>query len=428
MTLLRRLSVMLLLSSLALSQTPPAPAALTPPPATTRRVKVAPEAASALLIQKASPKYPDAARAEKLQGSVVLDVVIGLSGDVSQTTVVSGDSTLAQAAIEAVKQWKYKPYEVNGAPSEMETEVTFNFKLQPKPVTAPAPEPPLGTFGHDTYSNDFFGFSYPLSRDWVRETQLMQKRFASNGTAPRAYALLAAVYVPQNAGLSQVNSSFTLLAADLPDVDCKRYLDAIAANFQFNKEAQQKGDLRRLIVAGRDFVRADFEYRNGIKYQSTICSASKGFLLLWNIGSTAKNGVETAASTLQAISALPPKPAQDPAAPPASAQESAQPPESKSSGPKKVQVLQGVSRGLLIKKVTPIYPEEARHARIQGTVRMNAEISKTGDIVDLEVLDGPIELVVSAVNAVRQWKYRPYLLLGEPVDVETEIIVNYELR
>ena len=83
--------------------------------------------------------------------------------------------------------------------------------------------------------------------------------------------------------------------------------------------------------------------------------------------------------------------------------------------------------GLLIKRVVPIYPADARHDRIQGTVRMRAVINKTGDIVDLEVMAGPMELVVSAVNAVRKWKYRPYLLKGEPVEVQTEIVVNYTL-
>jgi protein TonB len=58
---------------------------------------------------------------------------------------------------------------------------------------------------------------------------------------------------------------------------------------------------------------------------------------------------------------------------------------------------------------------------------MNAVISKTGDVVDLEVIDGPIELAVSAVNAVRRWKYRPYTLTYEPVAVLTQIQVNYAL-
>ena len=90
-------------------------------------------------------------------------------------------------------------------------------------------------------------------------------------------------------------------------------------------------------------------------------------------------------------------------------------------------VSSGITQGLVLKKVPPLYPEQARRARIQGSVHMSVVISKTGDVVDVEVIDGPIELVVSAVNAVRQWKYRPYVLQGEPVAVDTVITVNYTL-
>lgn len=93
-----------------------------------------------------------------------------------------------------------------------------------------------------------------------------------------------------------------------------------------------------------------------------------------------------------------------------------------------VRIASGVTAGLLIKRVNPIYPDDARHNRIQGTVVLRAEISKNGDITDLELLDGPIELAGSAVSAVRQWKYRPYLFMGEPVGVITQIVVNYQLR
>lgn len=58
---------------------------------------------------------------------------------------------------------------------------------------------------------------------------------------------------------------------------------------------------------------------------------------------------------------------------------------------------------------------------------LRAEISKEGDIAKLELMSGPIELVGSAVDAVRQWKYRPYLFNGEPVAVDTQIQVNYVL-
>ena len=95
--------------------------------------------------------------------------------------------------------------------------------------------------------------------------------------------------------------------------------------------------------------------------------------------------------------------------------------------PVRVKVAPRVTSGLILKKVQPIYPEQARRARIQGAVVMSAVISKSGQIADLEVLDGAIELVVSAVNAVRQWKYRPYVVNGEPVEVDTSVTVYYTL-
>lgn len=95
--------------------------------------------------------------------------------------------------------------------------------------------------------------------------------------------------------------------------------------------------------------------------------------------------------------------------------------------PVRVRVSSGVSQGLLIRKVAPEYPKKARRKHIQGTVIMKAKISKEGDITDLELVAGDPMLAQAAMDAVKQWKYRPYLLKGEPVEVETQIQVNFTL-
>ena len=82
---------------------------------------------------------------------------------------------------------------------------------------------------------------------------------------------------------------------------------------------------------------------------------------------------------------------------------------------------------LLIHKVAPLYPKGARKHHIEGTVVMCASISKEGTIQDLRAVSGPPELVPSSLKAVRQWRYKPFLLNGEPVEVLTEIRVNYVL-
>jgi len=83
--------------------------------------------------------------------------------------------------------------------------------------------------------------------------------------------------------------------------------------------------------------------------------------------------------------------------------------------------------GNLIRRVEPVYPPLARSARIQGSVVLVAVISKAGTIDNLHALSGPPMLVPAAVNAVSQWRYRPYILNSEPIEVETQITVNFTL-
>jgi protein TonB len=86
-----------------------------------------------------------------------------------------------------------------------------------------------------------------------------------------------------------------------------------------------------------------------------------------------------------------------------------------------------MSEGDLVHKILPTYPPLARTARIQGQVLLQAVISKQGTIENLRVLAGHPMLVSAAIEAVRQWRYRPYVLNNEPVEVETQITVNFSL-
>jgi protein TonB len=86
-----------------------------------------------------------------------------------------------------------------------------------------------------------------------------------------------------------------------------------------------------------------------------------------------------------------------------------------------------MSEGNLVHTVLPTYPPLARSIRIQGQVLLQAVISKEGGIENLRVLSGHPMLVPAAKEAVRQWRYRPYVLNNEPVEVETQITVNFSL-
>jgi len=95
--------------------------------------------------------------------------------------------------------------------------------------------------------------------------------------------------------------------------------------------------------------------------------------------------------------------------------------------PQKIKVSQGVSQGLLVKSVPPVYPALARQMRLQGNVELLASIGKDGSITDVKLLTGDSVLARAAVEAVKQWKYKPYYLDDQPVAIQTQITVKFKL-
>jgi periplasmic protein TonB len=96
--------------------------------------------------------------------------------------------------------------------------------------------------------------------------------------------------------------------------------------------------------------------------------------------------------------------------------------------PQRVRISQGVTKGLLVHRVEPAYPTLARSARVQGEVVLSAIIDANGEITNLQLVSGHPMLVPAALAAVREWRYKPYLLNGQPVEVETTITVIFSLQ
>jgi protein TonB len=91
-------------------------------------------------------------------------------------------------------------------------------------------------------------------------------------------------------------------------------------------------------------------------------------------------------------------------------------------------VSSGVMQGMLIDKVVPVYPAVAQAIRASGTVVLQATISRMGAIENLRVVEGPALLRQAALDAVKQWRYKPYMLNGQPVEVETTVNVQFTLE
>ena len=102
-------------------------------------------------------------------------------------------------------------------------------------------------------------------------------------------------------------------------------------------------------------------------------------------------------------------------------------PSVKVAAPRVLNISAGVAGGLLIQKTAPVYPQIAKEARVSGTVVIQATISKAGLIENLHVVNGPTMLRQPALDAVKTWRYRPYMLDGEPVEVETTVSVTFTL-
>ncbi|MGO4885316.1 MAG: TonB family protein [Bryobacteraceae bacterium] len=104
------------------------------------------------------------------------------------------------------------------------------------------------------------------------------------------------------------------------------------------------------------------------------------------------------------------------------------PPDAASGGPSaRIRVGGNVQQAKLVTKVTPVYPVAAKEQRIEGVVKLQAIIGKDGSVENLEVLSGDPLLAAAAMEAVRQWKYQTTLLNGDPVEVVTEVNVNFTL-
>jgi TonB family protein len=238
------------------------------------RVTVPQEEESSRILSKVPPVYPPLARQARVSGTVTLQVHISGSGDVESVNLISGHPMLGPAAVATVKQWKYKPYVLNGSAVPVETTVVVNFTLSD--ATAPAKED-------------------------------------------------AAESVPQAETGKRPASS-----------------------------AQQEPDG---VARGDD------------------------------------------------ASAMP-----------------------RVATPQRIRVSQGISAGLLISKVNPDYPPEARKARIEGTVLLRILIDKEGNVTSVKLIGGHPLLADAAIDAVKQWKYKPFLLNTQPIEVDTEVVVNFTLK
>ncbi len=302
----------------------------------------------------------------------------------------------------------------------------------------PAPRLDDAAIADGVYTNNFFGFSYRLPEGFHADPPL-------TGTLPGGMGIFRFFVAGRPAAPGVASASVTLTArfpAYTSREGAEQYLRKFKETFPYYRTPEP---FPERSYAGQKFYvltlrSADLPVPSS---QATLFTAWRGYILGFEFSAPSDDALEALLASLDGLNFLgPDTPLPEVRVPPVSTYQ----PPSWTSGvepgagcpdlrtdvsgrriPQRIRISSGVGEGMLRAKVPPQYPPLARQARIQGIVVLAAVIGCDGAMQSLRVVSGHPLLVPAAIDAVKQWRYRPYLLNGSPVEVETQITVNFVL-
>jgi TonB family protein len=280
------------------------------------------------------------------------------------------------------------------------------------------PGPEHGTIVGNTYANESLGFLFPIPDGWQvnRDTVGAEREGEAERTPGGGLELLV---LDQHLTRPFRNRIVvTALDATLTSLTTKEYVSKMVGVQVARDGRKLVRDATDVEIAGKQFYRSDYvqPVPGGALAEAFVCTKFRGYYLGWTFVAGSPEELEELVNSLQRLSFRDESKPIVVVVPPASSQL-----------PLHVRVSQGVSTGLLVTKVQPRYPDDAKQARIQGWVVLKAEIDKNGDVEDVSLVSGHPTLAPAAIEAVKQWKYKPYLLNGQPVAVETQVTVAFQL-
>ena len=292
--------------------------------------------------------------------------------------------------------------------------------------------PDNGAVSNGTYTNEFLGFSYPVPDGWQ---VISDKATHLNLGGLDGFILLT---VDPFAGKPSADQ-MVLSAVDARSL--KATTQHFVHLFASAPNARPGGwELLRdpfpVSIAGKEFFREDYKesFSGRIVYKAFVCTKLRGFFVGWTMAARSAAELDSSVNSLQRLSFQ-----KEDASPSSKLDEmTGTVPESRTTGsvaegsdavrPLRMRVSRGVAQSLLLKKVQPIYPDDARRAGLQGGVVLKALINTNGDVKDPTIVSGDSAFAPAALEAVKQWKYRPYLLNGQPVELVTEITIAFQLQ
>jgi len=355
----------------------------------------------AAVMHRTSVAYPDAARKQGVQGVVTVEVKLDGSGNVADARVLAGPEELRKAALQSVLQWHFTR---DAANSTRQVNITFQ--------TPPAREnkPATGVIGGIVGSGPIGGIvgGVPGGVGAAEQAQLA--------------AAEARLRFEQQAATAQAQQAATPAARQEAEARLKAALASLEAARSSSLEGRT---LKQINVLGLpDQQRDELLARLPVHVGDTLSSQSleavtkevKQFDEHLNF---AVGRSSTSEATLFIMAPGASMAATSQAAPP--------PPPPPSGDTKRITIGGNVQQSKLISQPKPAYPPLAKQAKISGTVQLQAIISKDGTIQNLTVISGHPLLIPAALEAVKQWVYHQTLLNGEPVEVITQIDVNFTL-
>ena len=324
------------------------------------------------VMHRASIVYPEAARAKRIQGVVTLEATVDSSGNVVDTRVISGPIELRRAAQQSVLNWHF------ATDTSMNTrQVKVNFELPAQSAEPPVVVLPVAPT--DAASRAAF------------EEKMKEVRASANGKP-----VTVRIAPPALEG-KRVNRIFIGGLSEQSRSDLMSHLsvhvgDTLAADSMDRVRAEVRAFDEHLNVGTATFSTGEV-----VLTIQMPGSGVSGEVLSGNV--SGGGGIVGSA----------------PAIPPAA------------DGTKRITIGGNVQQAKLVSQPKPVYPPLAKRARISGVVHLSALIGKEGNVIDLKVISGHPLLIPSALEAVQQWVYQKTLLNGEPVEVMTQIDVNYTL-
>ncbi len=330
---------------------------------------------SANLLHRANVEYPREALAKRIEGAVVLELTVNESGNVSDARVLSGPEELRRAALQSVLQWHYA--KDTQLPAKLQ--VTINFKL---------PEGPGGTYkefqGLVQFAKVARGVPGGVAGGVIGGTIS-----SAPVVVPRGGVQDGALAIPVARDLGVLKQIETSSLSNTAAETLTNRLERFKGQTITTEVEQQ---IRQIVLDTDEHLTVGYQRGETGTHLRIFVRGQGPFI-----------------STMGMAAAAPPAAGANP------------------GGPQRIRVGGTVQANNLISQRQPVYPPLAKQARIQGVVKLNAVISKDGRVENLTVVSGHPLLIPAALEAVKEWIYKPTLLNGQPVEIITEIDVNFTL-